>query len=303
MGCSISRSEIELDIQEIWDTSEISLMGVDKYIELVSNTIKQAEIQHKDHNDEQKNTFIFQEIITKVIKSVDNENLFEKIRFHIMKDDKIKDIGHFNLYSFILFSSDRLSKKNRAFIQLHNLLEEPYKLSEIKISFNLNFFKNIIRTYIDLVSFITLGYLINVNKENNSDYLEKLETIHKCFTLKNRTQLCNELFQECDKANNFSLEQFLELKEKELYHTAIRDKMIEMVYGIEGLYKQQEQEKLEKKTKNNIVENKKVTESVEKNDEKDKKNDDQDKNGKKKNYNEKSASSFIKSKSREKVKL
>lgn len=237
MGCCHSRSETEMKIREIWDLSEICQMNLQSYIKLVMEAINEAKTQAKEMKmkKEEIPRTIFQEIVISTLKSSSNDDLFERIRFHIVKDDKSQNQGYCCIFTLILLTKGNYRDKVQAFNDFFLALNEVYNLKgHIKTNFLL--FKSILILYVDLVSFLTVGYLININRDNDHVFLERLNLISKCFRIGNRTKLCDELLEKWSSAEqSFILDDFLREKESDLDHTCIRDKLIELDYGKDGL--------------------------------------------------------------------
>jgi len=242
MGCSIPRSEIELKINEIWDQSDICLMNIESYIRIINHIVNEKLSIKSNIKKEDLKKEINEEVTNKVLISFSNEDLFKKIRFHLKQEDNKQNNGYFLLFAMILLTQGKIIEKIQAFDNLFLILQEPFELKG-KLTTNISFMKGIFISYIDLVSFITLGYLINLNKNNDTEYLEKLMKISKCFRLENRTLLCGEVFKKWELNSLFNMENFLKENEQLLLHSGIRDKLVELDHGVQGLYNEEKKEK------------------------------------------------------------
>jgi len=229
-----------MKIREIWDLSEICQMDLENYVKIILESINEAKAQEKRNKlkKEELARSIFQEIIIKVLKSSYYDDLFERIRFHIMKDDKKQNHGYCCIFSLILVMKGNHREKVQAFNDIYLALQEIFSLKgHIKTNFLM--FKSILILYIDIVSFLTIGYLININRGNDPFFVEKLDEISKCFRIENRVKLCEELLGQYSSSHQFFiLDDLLRDKEILLDNSSIREKLIEMDHGKGGIKNQ-----------------------------------------------------------------
>ncbi len=243
MGCSVSRSQLEIKLTEIWDESVICLMSTETYLKLIEEIINDTNekigmtIYKKDVMK-----VIFTGIITRVLISRSDDILFNKIRFHLMKDDKRRNHGYFYIFSLVFMLKSNFENKIKALNHLFFMLKSRLN-KKIDINNNNSFAKSIIISYIDLVSFITMGYFVSLNQDESLDYLKRLDQISKSFRLENRIRLCEQLFANWKDNQFFKLDEFLIENKLLLDHSVIRDKLIDIDYGKEGLFIQEQNSK------------------------------------------------------------
>lgn len=233
--CSKTASEQEIFLTELWINSKICQTSPEEYIEYLNITIEES-LKNSHSNDNRNEIFerILEKIIEKYLSSDINYEVFDKIKGHILMENKKYDKGYYVFFALVFLIDSNKKEKQKMLIDVHLIIQKIKKnLKEISLKTKKSFFKNILIMYIDLVSFCTVGYFLKqiLNKKND-EYFDKYDKVLDAFRIKNREQLVLEFLGSSD---NFDMLHFLEIHDSDLEHQNIRKALIEMHYGEDGL--------------------------------------------------------------------